>query len=365
MIEKIKNYMYPKVDPDVQKHIDSEVLDNIYRISAAVGFFEIIALILYLATVKQYDRETWTTIGLVSFCIITCLTGFFISGRMKKNENTPHNAVMGLKITYFIVMLLWTMQVSYRVYLRGEQLLTFFAVELVFVCFIPVKPLYSMLLISGVYIGLYAELYSIDGAKGINILNYIVLGIVSVIAMVVRFHSQVKMSERSVQLKRSNELLEFSSRHDPLTGLRNRTALNEDVSRVTGNRITAYMIDINDFKGINDIYGHAAGDIILRETGKHLEALFPGSLCYRYGGDEFLVLDTNDNDYEGKTFAFSSPSVPDKDVLLCIGRAQGAPADHDQLFQLIRDADADMYEVKRKTHSPEFGGHDRRRKESK
>ena len=129
--------------------------------------------------------------------------------------------------------------------------------------------------------------------------------------------------------------------------------------------MTAYMIDINDFKEINDIYGHLAGDDILHETGKRLKEIFPGSRCYRYGGDEFLVLDTNDDAYEKETFVFPHSSIPGRDVLLCIGRAKGDPADADQLFQLIKDADADMYEVKRKTHSPEFGEHDRRRRDLK
>jgi hypothetical protein len=64
--------------------------------------------------------------------------------------------------------------------------------------------------------------------------------------------------------------------------------------------------------------------------------------------------------YEEDTFTFSVPEIPDRSILLSIGSADGTPADHDELFKLISQADARLYEIKKRTHSPEHGGHGNR-----
>jgi diguanylate cyclase (GGDEF)-like protein len=83
--------------------------------------------------------------------------------------------------------------------------LTFYAVEVMLVCFILIKPWLSIILTALVYCTLYAVLYSIDGAAGINVLNYTVLAIVSVIGLVVRYHSSIGMAETTVQLQRAKD----------------------------------------------------------------------------------------------------------------------------------------------------------------
>ncbi|MGH9019827.1 MAG: PAS domain S-box protein, partial [Acidimicrobiales bacterium] len=105
-------------------------------------------------------------------------------------------------------------------------------------------------------------------------------------------------SERDITEERAlNEQLSHRALHDPLTGLANR-ALFEDrlaqaharVSRLGG--IGAVLIiDLDDFKGVNDTHGHFAGDQLLIAMARRLEAATRASdtLC-RFGGDEFLYL---------------------------------------------------------------------------
>ena len=360
MMEKIRNFFLPRVDPEAQRNADTEIVYNIYRLSIAVLVYELFTLVCFTLSAWPFDRGDWITVGSVLFCMLTCLAGFLGAGRLRKSTWPPHRPVQVLKTSYFLILSLWAVFVSYRHYLRGDQLFTFFTVELLMVCFIPLKPFNSMILMGGVYGALYAVLCRIDGARSVNSLHYLVLVLVSVTAMIVRYHSLIRMSEKTVQLQNSNELLEYTSRHDGLTGLRNRRALDEDVPKVVGTPLTVYMIDVNYFKEVNDTYGHAAGDAVLEETAKRIRRLFEGERCYRYGGDEFLVLD-EEVAYEKDIFYLSVPVIPDQKLLLSIGRAQGCPTDYDTLFELIAAADADLYEVKRRTHSPEFGGHDRRR----
>jgi diguanylate cyclase (GGDEF)-like protein len=87
------------------------------------------------------------------------------------------------------------------------------------------------------------------------------------------------------------------SMHDPLTGLANRTFFNEQVSDLEKRRwdataqVAVLSIDLNRFKEINDVHGHAAGDAVLRAIGGRLSDIDgEGHVIARVGGDEFLVL---------------------------------------------------------------------------
>jgi len=91
--------------------------------------------------------------------------------------------------------------------------------------------------------------------------------------------------------------LRYRSRHDGLTGLLNRRAMEETLlaqmqrSRRTGEPFTVLMIDLDHFKTINDRHGHAAGDRALKHTAAALKAeLREVDAIGRFGGEEFLIL---------------------------------------------------------------------------
>ena len=99
------------------------------------------------------------------------------------------------------------------------------------------------------------------------------------------------------KLEDQNERLAFLSRHDPLTGLANRTALEEHLERTLsrerrhGTPFAVGMIDLDDFKPVNDTWGHQTGDRLLREIARRLDgALRHHDLAVRLGGDEFVVV---------------------------------------------------------------------------
>lgn len=93
------------------------------------------------------------------------------------------------------------------------------------------------------------------------------------------------------------EQLKHQATHDAVTGLPNRNALNEHlvaaIARTTrgGTALAVGMIDLDDFKGINDTYGHPAGDIVLREFAHRVGGCIrDGDMLARVGGDEFIVV---------------------------------------------------------------------------
>lgn len=95
----------------------------------------------------------------------------------------------------------------------------------------------------------------------------------------------------SAEVEAAREL-EFLAYTDTLTGLGNRRSLMERLEEVWRRRERAALIlmDLDDFKGINDRYGHEEGDEALRRIARVFRDEGPGQRAYRLGGDEFVIL---------------------------------------------------------------------------
>jgi diguanylate cyclase (GGDEF)-like protein len=96
------------------------------------------------------------------------------------------------------------------------------------------------------------------------------------------------------RVRKMNAQLRYKSEHDALTGLCNRRYLQEHVLANWGERPfqgSLLIVDVDHFKQINDVFGHAAGDMVLARLGKRLaESLRKGDALVRWGGEEFLVV---------------------------------------------------------------------------
>lgn len=364
LIQKLKNYLLPAVEPETSREIDRQSLRNIYYISCAVLITETVAFIVFLIThVRSFDHDALISTICVSYCIILCALACYLSAKIIKRQKLTRKTCLSFKLFFYIAFMVWAIFVDYRHYKHGEQILTFFTANLVMACFMIFKPWLSFLLVGGVHLTFYLSLYFLDGAKNIQNYNFIVLAVASVACHIVGYHHELRVCKKEKKLSETNKLLEEASRRDGLTGLQNRLALEEDARKMDGRPLTAYMIDINYFKEINDQYGHAAGDQMLKEVGGILKDLFPDAHYYRYGGDEFLVLTHKpaENNYGSCTYELREEKYR-VTALLSIGNAQGNPATYEELFELISQADKALYIVKERTHSAEFGGHDRRKR---
>jgi diguanylate cyclase (GGDEF)-like protein len=98
-------------------------------------------------------------------------------------------------------------------------------------------------------------------------------------------------------LRAEGERARHQARHDPGTGLLNRRALEEALdaqvaaSRAAGNPLSVVVLDLDDFKAVNDEWGHVAGDECLRSVAEALSGVVRGpDSCFRWAGDEFAVL---------------------------------------------------------------------------
>jgi diguanylate cyclase (GGDEF)-like protein len=114
-------------------------------------------------------------------------------------------------------------------------------------------------------------------------------------ARVTSMHRQ--LADQRTQLQTLNEELATLARSDPLTGLKNRRVLQEDLVMLDdravryGQRYCMALLDVDHFKSYNDNYGHQAGDDVLRIVGGELaHQARAGDAVYRYGGEEFLCI---------------------------------------------------------------------------
>jgi diguanylate cyclase len=101
---------------------------------------------------------------------------------------------------------------------------------------------------------------------------------------------QMNEEVQSLRVELANVSVE--ARTDPLTGLPNRRALEDRVVRLEeeGNLFSVAVCDIDCFKAVNDTYGHAVGDRVLKGVARVLQTSCPGQMVTRFGGEEFVVL---------------------------------------------------------------------------
>jgi len=170
-------------------------------------------------------------------------------------------------------------------------------------------------------------------------------------------HSAAKEREMAAEAQ-------HRARHDTLTGLPNRTALFEELEKLSstgvrraGERAAFLFVDLDGFKKVNDTLGHQAGDDLLRETAGLLRrAVRPGDVVARLGGDEFAVVcwsiaSRGEAEAVAERIISSLETLrvnrrPGIGVTASVGIAISGPGIFDA-DQLVRAADMAMYAAKR------------------
>lgn len=164
--------------------------------------------------------------------------------------------------------------------------------------------------------------------------------------------------------REAQQQLTFLAFHDPLTGLRNRAWFADQLSVQLesaprrGGAVGLLLLDLDDFKVINDSLGHSAGDQVLVSVARHLsERLRPSDLLGRLGGDEFAVIVTDASTVADlqHVAARIAGHLRDLDLIVerhrvrvsaSIGVAIAAPDTTTTADELLREADAALYAAK-------------------
>jgi len=183
-------------------------------------------------------------------------------------------------------------------------------------------------------------------------------------AMVVIHQELLRVENRRLEAERleTQMQIEHLAFRDPLTGLPNRRLLVDRVVRGMGRarrfnrRLGILLLDIDDFKNVNDSHGHDVGDAVLQQISARLEGcLRAGDTVARLGGDEFVAVleglrEAADTEQAAEAMkgSLESPYVVEdlNLVLTCTIGSAAFPDDGESLETLLKQADIDMYRRK-------------------
>jgi len=182
-----------------------------------------------------------------------------------------------------------------------------------------------------------------------------ILGLVAVVIFRVQLYAALRRQQIYVAQQ------EYRAKHDALTGLLNREGfmqlLEQAIEECSGGSLAVVLLDLNRFKDINDTLGHAAGDQVLEDVGKRLEALLRDEDIHvaRLGGDELalIVREAADEGSLERTCARVQSALGHtirvRSVEINLAASMGValyPQDARTASELLRCADIAMYEAK-------------------
>jgi diguanylate cyclase (GGDEF)-like protein len=185
----------------------------------------------------------------------------------------------------------------------------------------------------------------------------------------VRLRAGQRVIDLQRELIQAREKLRYEAMHDALTGLLNRSAvmsrLEQELARSARleSHVSVIMTDLDHFKAVNDTYGHAAGDSVLREASRRLKcAIRTYDVVGRVGGEEFLYVGSECGNRDGRSVAerlrrmVAAGPVQVPGHMIKISGSFGVASTEQRAGataeQLLRAADAALYRAKQ-------GGRDR------
>ena len=172
--------------------------------------------------------------------------------------------------------------------------------------------------------------------------------------------------------RRHNRRIMEMARQDYLTGLATRWYLQEYIaSNQDEDNVTCIYFDLDNFKAVNDTYGHQAGDRALAATAEMMQRDFsPDGFCARMGGDEFMIVllgqrETSDvearvNSFMSALLEYYAGTSTMKALSVSAGISQKMPGDDKSIDRLIHEADMALYAAKKsgraccKIYTPEL-----------
>lgn len=191
--------------------------------------------------------------------------------------------------------------------------------------------------------------------------SVLAVGIVSIMVLVLATGAAIHF----IDIQTQNEAVDryrHLALHDPLTSLPNRSYLNSKLEKLTSDRgidasrTAFFAFDLDRFKMVNDVHGHAAGDMLLRELAARIQRMMkPGEFLARVGGDEFVAVKSGiytkaeASQFADDIVAAVCEPFPYDEHLLSIGASIGIsifPLDGQKPEELLTKADLAMYRAK-------------------
>lgn len=347
--------------PYVLERILHENVEASLAMSATACFLEALILastsVYYGLIVTDSRQREWFQGNRTAylFLLVISVVTHLLLRKYKKNYQAEKKFLQTLLSLFCLTLLIFGVYISVKDQQMGYDILAFITMAIWVFCVFVFRPV-TLLLISTLTFALFFILD--DRAGGLTIadvtngiilmLSIQIIGISRYILTGDKFAAEEKMSQLNRSLRRI-------SLHDELTGLKNRNALRQDYELFAGKKISVMMTDLDDFKFYNDSFGHLIGDKILKECGDALKRVFGPGNCYRYGGDEFLIITTDDPEtfrqrIEGLKGEFIHINAEGKRLYPSVsgGYVYALCSEEQDIRMIIKKADAALYEAKNK-----------------
>jgi diguanylate cyclase (GGDEF)-like protein len=185
-------------------------------------------------------------------------------------------------------------------------------------------------------------------------------------AMRLRIAAEAGLRQTRDELAAANDKLSELAQFDSLTGLANRRYFDIRLTRMFGraqrerNYLAVVLIDVDQFKNYNDLYGHVQGDDCLRQVASAVQSVArrPGALVARYGGEELVILVPEANIESATALAeaaraavlaleITHAAAVLGQVSISLGVAAWVPGPDEAPYALVRSADSALYRAKR------------------
>ena len=349
ILKKIRNYLcYCGIEKDEYEAVKQSTYQSnfeIWRIlhclmSALFGF-----LFVYSLFADLFKSNTFFYLGIFAYSLASTIIFF----TLKKSSNLTQ----GLIYLSIAVLFLFGCLITQNKPTTSATL--FFILLLITPMFMIDQPFIMGILLVVVSAGFSVWMYNVKPydiweMDFIDAITYTVVGIfIHVIVNAIRIREFVLT--RKINIQKDT---------DGLTGLKNKGALtraiNEFLSDKSKDKGIMLMLDINDFKRVNDTYGHDVGDSVINQFGAFLAETFQkDDIVGRFGGDEFIVFIKNFNDPEVAAEAARAiiggvskhVKLPDEGML--VGVSIGIAIYHgkeNNYSEVFKKADMALYQTK-------------------
>ena len=248
----------------------------------------IVTIILQLFTPNEVPTSLFVGLSI----------GFLAGVMLIRTPTLPQVASHAGELMVFVLAEVWfAIAVAYNT--EGNNEIIPLMIALVVIVFFRLQGLLSSIMTIAITWLIFMYFYYVDGGKTDQIFNSVLLGVIAVTAkarlyrgMLAEFRTEQLLKELSAK----NAELERAAITDPLTQLFNRRHLYAIIERWNANvpppTVSLILIDIDDFKELNDTHGHPEGDAALVHVAAAVRACAsPSGACFRVGGEEFAILD--------------------------------------------------------------------------
>lgn len=354
----LKEWVLPNVGNEERAGINKNNLRMIGRVVPAFIIFTAVLLVIYAGLFISAPERHRLDLYSLLVCFLLFLIVFFLHKRLERDPiSSSKKGAEGMMELSYWAFSIWGICVSWRMYLNGNQMLIMDTVQIVFAFLICSYPLWGVIRVATSYVILFLILFRTDGAAQINLTIYSLMAGMLCFGTVLRYGMELRNLEQMHALASHARAMENRSTHDELTGMKNRMALREDFPGYCHETLCVIMADVDHFKRYNDTYGHEVGDQILIAVASEITNLFGEDSTYRYGGDEFLIIQKDYTRSEISTLLMVWADavrnirldiIPEEGDFSCsYGFTYGRPSGEEELRQMVVRADRKLYEMKR------------------